>query len=96
MEESVDAGKGIVVSRTIADGDLINGVMNPDSERKTLENDSSEDGNFTEKISWAENADTYSTFLKFANSLPRYSAQEVMQLHTMHYTFMQKRIECTK
>lgn len=38
MEEWVDAGKGIVVSLTIADGDLINGVMNPDAEIKTLEN----------------------------------------------------------
>ena len=30
----------IVVSRTVADGDLIN----PDAESKTLENDSSDDG----------------------------------------------------
>jgi len=71
----------IVVSRTIADGDLINGVMNPDAESKTLENDSSEDGILRKKISWARNANTYSTLLKFANSLPRYSAQNVMQLN---------------
>ena len=68
MEEWIDAGKGIVVLRTIANGDLINGVMNPDAESKTLENVSSEGGIVTEKMSWAKNAGAYSTLLKFANN----------------------------
>lgn len=81
MEEWIDEGKGIVVLRTIADGDLINGVTNPDAESETLENESSEERIVTEEISWAKNADAYSTLLKSANSRPCYSAQEVMHLH---------------
>jgi hypothetical protein len=67
-EEWIDAGKGSVVLCTIFDGDLINGVMKPDAESKTLENVSLEGGIVTEEMSWAKNADTYSTFLKFANN----------------------------
>jgi hypothetical protein len=67
VEEWGDADKGTVVSRTIADGDLINDVMNSDAESKTLANESSEEEIVTEKISWAKPADAYSTLLKFAN-----------------------------
>lgn len=88
--------KGIVVLRTVADGDLINGVMNPDFEIKTLENESSEEGIVTEKISWAKNSDAYSTFVTFANSRPCYSGQEIMQLHILRSTFLQKRKRFTK
>jgi len=35
----IDAGKVIVASRVIADGDLFNGVMNPHAESKNLENE---------------------------------------------------------
>jgi hypothetical protein len=66
VEEWIDAE--IEVLRTIADGDLINGVMNPDAESKTLENISSEGGIITEKVSWAKNAGAYSTLLKFAKN----------------------------
>ena len=48
------------------------------------------------KISWAKAADAYSTLLKFVKSWSCYSAQEVMQLHILHSTFLQKRKECTK
>jgi len=54
MVEWIDAGKGIVVSSTIADGDIINGVMNPDADTKTLENELSEERIVTEKLSWAK------------------------------------------
>jgi hypothetical protein len=69
------------VSRTVADGDLINGVMNPDAESKPLENESSEEGSVTEKKFGAKNADPCSTLPKSANSRPCYSAKEIMQLH---------------
>lgn len=50
----IDAGKVIVASRVIADGDLFDGVMNPHAESKILENDSSEYGISREKIFWPE------------------------------------------
>jgi len=56
--------KGTVVSHTVADGDLINAVMKPDSESKSPENESLEEEIITEKISWAKAADMYFTLLK--------------------------------
>ena len=78
------------MSHTIADGDLINAVIKPDSESKTLENESSDEEIFTEKISWPQTADTYSTLLKFTKTQTCYLAQELMQLHILHSTFLQK------
>ena len=46
--------------------------MNPDSESKTLENESSEEEIVTEKISWAEGAEACSTLLKFDKRRPCY------------------------
>jgi hypothetical protein len=40
VEDWIHADKGIVVSRTIADGALIDAVMNPHPESKTLDNES--------------------------------------------------------
>jgi len=47
--------------QAIADEDLINAVMNSDSESKTLENKSSEEEISTDKISWSKSADMYCT-----------------------------------
>jgi hypothetical protein len=44
-EERIDANKGIEVSHTITDEDLINSLMNLGSESKTLENE------FSDKLS---------------------------------------------
>jgi hypothetical protein len=96
VEEWINADKGIEVSRTIADEDLINAVTNPEPESKTLDNESSDEKIVTEKISWAKTADAFSTPLKSAESRPCSSSQEVMQLHIWHSTFMQKRKELTK
>jgi hypothetical protein len=46
--------KGIVVSHTVAGGDLINALMKRDSESKTSENKSSDEEIVTERISWAK------------------------------------------
>ena len=40
MEEWILADKGIIQSRTVADGALIDTVMNPDPGSKTLDNES--------------------------------------------------------
>jgi hypothetical protein len=40
VEDWIHADKGIVQSRTVADGALIDAVMNPDPEIKTLDNES--------------------------------------------------------
>jgi len=96
VEECINSAQRIVVSRTIAVGDLINAVMKPDSESKTPENKSSDEEIVTERISWAKAADTYFTLLKVAENRPFYSAQEVMQLLILHCTFLHKRTECTK
>jgi len=69
--------------------------MNLGSESKTLENESSDEV-ITERISCAKPANTYSTLLKFSENWPCYLAQEVMQLHILHSTFLQKQKECTK
>ena len=84
------------MSSTITDEDLINALMNSDPESKILGNASSDEGIAREKIYWDEAADAYSTLVKFAKSWPCYSTQEVMQLHILHSTFLQKRKECTK
>jgi hypothetical protein len=62
--------------------------MNPASESKPFENQYSYKEIVAVKISKA--AELYSTFLKFTKSQPCYSAQEVMQLHILHSTFLQK------
>jgi hypothetical protein len=67
VEEWGDTDKGIVVSRTIADGDLINDDMNSDAESKSRENESSEEEIVTVKMYWAKPVDAYSTLLKFAD-----------------------------
>jgi hypothetical protein len=64
--------------------------MNPDSESKTLENESFGEEIVREKISWAKAAVSYSALLKFAKSQPCISAQEEMQLHILHSTFLQE------
>jgi hypothetical protein len=43
MEEWIDADPGIIVSRTVADGNLINAVTSPHSESKTLEIESTDE-----------------------------------------------------
>jgi len=95
-EERIEKGKGIEVSRTVANEDLINAVMNSGSESKTLENESSDKEIITEKISWAKAADAHYRILKFAKSRPCYLAQEVMQLNFLHSTFLQQQNQCTK
>jgi hypothetical protein len=95
-EERIDEGKGIEVSCTITNGDLINAVMNTGSENKTLENEFSDKEIITEKISWAKATDAYSTLLKLVKRQPCYLGQEVMQLHFMHSTFLQQQNQCTK
>jgi hypothetical protein len=67
-EERIDDGKGIEVSRTIANEDLINVVMNSGSENKILGNEPSDKEIITQEISLAKAADAYSTLLKFAKS----------------------------
>jgi hypothetical protein len=52
-----------VTTCTIADGDLINAVMKPDSESKTPENKSSDKEIITVKKSWNKAANMYSTLL---------------------------------
>jgi hypothetical protein len=84
------------VSRTIADGDLIKAVMNPDSVSKILDHESSDEDIVTEKISWAKPAGAYTTFLKSAGIRPCYSTQEVAQLHILYFTFLREQKECTK
>jgi hypothetical protein len=90
LEKWIDADKGIEVSRTIADEDLINAVINPEPGSKTLENKSSDEEIVIEKICWAKAVNMYSTLLKSAESQSYYSAQEVMQLHILHSAFLQK------
>jgi hypothetical protein len=62
--------------------------MNPASESKPLENQSSDKETVLVKICKA--AQLYSTLLKSTKSQPCYSAQEVMQLHILHSTFLRK------
>jgi hypothetical protein len=62
--------------------------MNPTSESKPPENLSSDKENVPVKIS--KTAEMYSTLLKFTKSQPFSSAQEVMQLHILHSTFLRK------
>lgn len=69
--------------------------MNLGCESRTLENESSDEV-ITERISWAKAANIYFTLLKFSETWPCYLAQEVMQLHILHFTFLQKQKECTK
>jgi hypothetical protein len=95
-EERIDEGKGIEVSCTTANGDLINAVMNTGSENETLENEFSDKESITEKISWAKAVDAYYTLLKLVKSQPCYLAQEVMQLQFLHSNFLQQQNQCTK
>jgi hypothetical protein len=85
----IDGDKGIEVSHTVTDDDLINAVMNSNSENKNLEGKSSDEIG-TEKVFWAKVAIVYSTLLKFAEGHSWYSAQEVMQLHILHSSFLQE------
>jgi len=64
--------------------------MNPDSENKTLEIESSDEEIITEKISWAKAADSYSILLKFSKSQPCIAAQEIVQLPISHSAFLQE------
>jgi hypothetical protein len=64
VEEWIDADRRIIASRTVADGSLINAVTSPDSESRTLESESSDEEIVTEKISWAEATNAYSTLLQ--------------------------------
>jgi len=64
--------------------------MNPDSENKTLQNESSDEKIITKKISWAKAADSYSTLLKFAKNQPCVAAQEIIQLPISHSAFLQE------
>ena len=75
VEEWIDADIWIEVSRTIAYEDLINAVMNPDSERKTLENISSDEEIVRDKISWSNAVGVYCTTVKFTESMGSYQHQ---------------------
>jgi hypothetical protein len=50
VEEWIDADKRIAVSRTRADEDLINAVMNPYSKSKIIDNESSDEEIATENF----------------------------------------------
>jgi hypothetical protein len=85
VEEWIDVGTGIEMQRAIADEDLINAVMNPDSERKTLENKSSDEEIVRDKISWSKAVDVYCTTVKFTESQSCYSTGS----NALHFTFLQ-------
>jgi len=53
-----------IVSRAVADGNLINAVTSPDSESKTPESESADEEMVTEKISWTESTNAYSSLLQ--------------------------------
>jgi hypothetical protein len=91
VEVWTDVREWIAVSRAVADGDIINVIMSPEFESKILDNESSIEEIAKAKISWAKAANAYSTLLKFAKSRPCYSAQEVMQVHILHSTFLPNR-----
>jgi hypothetical protein len=82
VEDWIHADKETIESRSIADVALIDAVMNPDPESKTLDNESDEK-NVTENIPWTKATNAYSTLQKFAEGRPLYSAQEVTQLHVI-------------
>ena len=84
VEEWIDVVKVIEVQRAIADGDLINAVMNPDSESKTLANKSSHEEIITDKISWSKAANMYCTTLKLDESQSCYSTGS----NALHSTFL--------
>jgi len=93
VEEWIDADKEIVVWRTIAEGALIDAVMNPNYESKKK--------NSWERIFRRKNrlgakaADAYSTPQKSAESRPCYPVREVKQLNILLPAFLQKRKKCT-
>uniref|UniRef100_A0A8C0JEN1 Uncharacterized protein n=1 Tax=Chelonoidis abingdonii TaxID=106734 RepID=A0A8C0JEN1_CHEAB len=49
-----------------------------------------------DKITWGKAASAFDTIITFAERQPCYTAQEVMQLHILHSTFMQKRQKTSK
>lgn len=61
-----NVGKWIALPRAVADGDIINVIMGPNSESILLGNGSSIEETAIGKISWAKAANAYSTLLKFA------------------------------
>ena len=70
VEDWINVDKGIVLSRAVADMALIDAVMNPNPDRKSLEKASKDEQTVTENISWTKAADGYSTPQKFAESRP--------------------------
>jgi len=72
VEERIDADKGIVLSHTIADKNLNNAVMNPNSESKNSLN--IETKKSSQRKILGLKLPIYSTVLKFAKCWTRYSA----------------------
>ncbi|XP_005302607.2 jerky protein homolog [Chrysemys picta bellii] len=96
LEEWVEADKGVEVTHTVVDTEIIETVLNTEKSKDTDKDSEEDDFSEEDKITWGEAASAFDTIIKFAERQPCYTAQEVMQLHMLHSTFMQKRQKTSK
>uniref|UniRef100_A0A8C0IT06 HTH CENPB-type domain-containing protein n=1 Tax=Chelonoidis abingdonii TaxID=106734 RepID=A0A8C0IT06_CHEAB len=76
---------------TVTDTEIIENVLNPETSKNTDRDSEEEDFSEEDKITLRKASSVFDTIIKFAERQPCYTAQEVMQLHVLRSTFMQKR-----
>ncbi|CAM5080957.1 unnamed protein product [Natator depressus] len=96
LEEWVEADKEVEVTHTVTDTEIIENVLKTEKSKDTDKDSEEEDFSEEDKITWGKAASAFDTIIKFAERQPCYTAQEVMQLHILHSTFMQKRQKTCK
>nr|XP_014431724.1 jerky protein homolog [Pelodiscus sinensis] len=96
IEEWVETDKEVEVTQTVTDTERIENVFNSEKSKDTDKGSEEEDFSEEDKITWEKAASAFDTIIKFAERQPCYTAQDVMQLHILHSTFMQKRQKISK
>uniref|UniRef100_A0A452ICH1 Uncharacterized protein n=1 Tax=Gopherus agassizii TaxID=38772 RepID=A0A452ICH1_9SAUR len=83
--------KEVEMVHTVTDTEIIENVLNPETSKDTDRDSEEEDFSEEDKITLGKASSVFDTIIKFAERQPCYTAQEVMQLHVLCSTFMQKR-----
>ncbi|GCC36032.1 hypothetical protein chiPu_0014523 [Chiloscyllium punctatum] len=87
LELWVDVDKD--VRHVLNDDEIIKTVLNPTKESESERNTDEELHEV--RVSWAKAAEAFQVLLKFAETQNCYTAQEVIRLHLLHSTFLQKK-----
>ena len=90
-QEWCSIDKDVDVEPGVTDAELIRSVVEPQHELVDSEADSDAEEDATEKIGWAAASAAFDTIVKFMERQKTFTANECMQIHLLHQSFLKKK-----